>query len=334
VGLGYWGPNLARNVSASERFHLTALVDRDRSRLDRLSGTYPAARTHESLEEAVAVGDLDLVAIATPVSIHAGLAKIALAAGCHVLAEKPFTATLAEAREVMELADSVGCRTFVDHTFLFTGAVRELKQQIVSGELGDFHFVDSVRINLGLFQPDVDVLWDLAPHDLSILQHLIGRPPSAVRAIGAAHNPAGFVDDVHLHLDYGSSFGAHLHLSWLSPVKVRRMIFAGTRQFAIYDDLEPAEKIKYYDHGVEFDVRDLEARRKVLVSYRRGEMRAPAVPPGEALALEMTNVADAIEGKQEPVAPGSDGALVVAVLEAASRSLAANGDQVDVNAFE
>ena len=224
----------------------------------------------------------------------------------------------------------LGKQVFVDHTFLFTGAVQELKRLVTHGSVGKLLYVDSVRINLGLFQQDVDVIWDLAPHDLSILHHVIGRAPKTVAAMGSVHNPSGFADVAYLHLDYGDELTAHLHLSWLSPVKVRRMIFAGTQQSVIYDDLEPAEKIKIYDHGVDFDVKDAEARRRVLVSYRKGDMRAPNIAVTEALALELTNVAAVLRGSEPARAPGSDGAAVVRVLEAAQRSLKNNGAKVEV----
>jgi predicted dehydrogenase len=186
-------------------------------------------------------------------------------------------------------------------------------------------YVDSVRINLGLFQPDVDVLWDLAPHDLSILQHLLGRAPRTVTAMGTSHNPRGTVDVAYLHLDYGGGLTAHLHLSWLSPVKVRRMIIAGTKQSLIFDDLDQDTKIKLYDHGVAFDTTNLESRRQVLVSYRKGDMRAPAVVPSEALAIQVREIAAVLRGQAQPRSAGADGLAVVRILAAASRSLAAGG---------
>ena len=205
-----------------------------------------------------------------------------------------------------------------------------LKKQVASGGIGELLYIDSVRINLGLFQPDVDVVWDLAPHDLSILHHVVGQVPVSVRAMGSCHSPSGLADVAYLHLDYQGAVSAHLHLSWLSPVKVRRMIFAGTKQSIIYDDLEAAEKVKIYDHGVDFDVKDLEERRRVLVSYRKGDMRAPNVPATEALAVELADVAAVLRGQGGARASGADGAAVVRVLEAAQRSLAQGGALVPV----
>lgn len=335
VGLGYWGPNLARNLAASRDFTLAALCDKDVSRVERIGATYPAAARFTEVDELLRVTKPELVCIATPVESHAPLAKKALLAGAHVLVEKPLAPTSADCRDVLETAARVGRRVFVDHTFVFTGAVRELKRQVSGGHLGALLSIDGVRINLGLFQPDVDVIWDLAPHDLSILQAVIGKPPRAVRAMGSRHNPSGFADVAYLHLDYGDELTAHLHLSWMSPVKVRRMIFAGTRQSLIYDDLEPAEKVKIYDHGVEFDAvhprpDDLEARRQVLVSYRKGDMRAPNLPPREALAVELEEVGAVLRAEAISAASGEDGAAIVRVLEAAQRSLARDGSRVEV----
>lgn len=324
VGLGYWGPNLARNFSASGDFRLSGLCDANPARLKAAAALYPSAIATGSLDELLA-GKPDLVAIATPVSSHYELARRCLEAGSNVLVEKPFTATVEEGENLLALAEKAGRRIFVDHTFLFTGAVEELKRQVDSGNVGDLLYVDSVRINLGLFQPDIDVIWDLAPHDLSILQHIVGRPPRTVSAMGTSHNPSGTVDVAYLHLDYGDAMTAHLHVSWLSPVKVRRMIFAGTKQFMIFDDLDQDAKVKLYDQGVAFDVTDLESRRQVLVSYRKGDMRAPAVKPSEALAVQIRELANVLRQSGHPRATGKDGLVVVRMLEAASKSIHDSG---------
>jgi predicted dehydrogenase len=320
VGLGYWGPNLARNFSASGDFQLSGLCDANAARLKAAAALYPAATATENIDELLS-GQPDLVAIATPVSSHYELARRCLEAGSNVLVEKPLTATVEEGEKLLALAEKNGRKVFVDHTFLFTGAVDEIKRQVDSGNLGDILYVDSVRINLGLFQPDVDVIWDLAPHDLSILQYLVGRLPHTVSAMGTSHNPSGTVDVAYLHLDYGGGITAHLHVSWLSPVKVRRMIFAGTKQFLIFDDLDQDAKIKIYDQGVAFDVSDLESRRQVLVSYRKGDMRAPAIRANEALEVLMKEIAGTIRGSGLSRAPGAAGLDVVRILEAAGHSL-------------
>lgn len=324
VGLGYWGPNLARNFSASDEFRLAGLCDSNPVRLKKAAAHYPAATATENLDDLLATKP-DLVAIAIPVAAHYEVARRCLEAGCHVLVEKPFTETAAQGEKLLALARRVGRKVFVDHTFLFTSAVEEMKRQVESGSLGELLYVDSVRINLGLFQPDVDVIWDLAPHDLSILQHLLGRAPSTVAAMGGSHNPRGTVDVAYLHLNYGDGLAAHLHLSWLSPVKVRRMIFAGTKQSLIFDDLEQDTKIKLYDDGVAFDMSDLESRRQVLVSYRKGDMRAPAMPPSEALAVQVLELGKVLRSEGRPRATGEDGLAVVRILEAASLSLLDSG---------
>lgn len=324
VGLGYWGPNLARNFSASGDFRLSGLCDANPARLKTAAALYPSAVAVENIDDMLA-GKPDLVAIATPVSTHYELARRCLEAGSHVLVEKPFTATVEEGERLLALATKAGRSVFVDHTFLFTGAVEEMKRQVESRNLGDILYVDSVRINLGLFQPDVDVIWDLAPHDLSILQYILGRAPNTVSAMGSSHNPSETVDVAYLHLDYGDGMTAHLHLSWLSPVKVRRMIFAGTKQSLIFDDLDQEAKIKLYDHGVAFDVTDLESRRQMLVSYRKGDMMAPAVKASEALGVQIRELADALRQAGRPRATGEDGLMVVRMLEAASKSIRDSG---------
>jgi predicted dehydrogenase len=330
VGLGYWGPNLARNLAAAPEFELVALCDLDAARLARVGATYPAARRFTDVGELLRGAPPELLVIATPVATHHALAGAALRAGCHVLLEKPIAGTSAEAEDLVRLAAAAERQLLVDHTFLFTGAVAEIARLHHAGTLGELLYVDSVRIALGLFQPDVDVVWDLAPHDLSILQHVLRMTPRTVRALGSSHNPHGMTDVAYLHLEYASGLHAHLHVSWLSPVKIRRMILAGSRHSLIFDDLEPAEKIKLYDHGVSFDVSDLEARREVLISYRIGDMRAPALPVTEALAAEMRHVAAVLREGVAPLAPASAGVSIVRTLEAAGESLRRDGQPIAV----
>ena len=338
VGLGYWGPNLVRNLAASEAFELVAVCDRMPERLERLGRRFPQTQRFADAAEMLAKckpdSVPDLVVVCTPVATHHAIAKQALLAGSNVLVTKPMTSTAAQSRDLIETARKVGRRVFVDHTFLYTGAVNELKTQLDTGELGDLYFIDSVRINLGLFQPDVDVIYDLAPHDLSILHYLLGRAPKSVQAMGSCHSPSGFADVAYLHLDYGDALTAHLHVSWLSPAKVRRMILGGTRRSAIFDDLEQSEKVKIYDHGVAFDVNDVEARRQVLVSYRKGEMRAPAIKHDEALALEVQDLARALMTDGSSRIGAEAGLAVVQVLEAASQSLKRDGARVEIAQHE
>jgi predicted dehydrogenase len=330
VGLGYWGPNLLRNLHLSTDFELVAACDLDAKRLARASGHYPALRTYTSFDALLAETKPELVAIATPVASHHALAMTALRAGCHVLCEKPLAATSKEASEIVELAGRLDRKVFVDHTFTYTGAVRCIREHYEQGKLGELFYVDSVRINLGLFQPDVSVIWDLAPHDLSILQHVVQQKLVAVQANGTHHNPRQLVDVAYVTLRYESGLTAHLHLSWLSPVKVRRMIFSGTKSSLIYDDLEGAEKIKVYDHGVSFDVSDLETRAQVLVNYRRGDMRAPALDNREALGTEFSEIAASLRGRPATVAMAEDGLQVVRVLEAAEQSIQTGGPWINL----
>ena len=330
VGLGYWGPNLARNFQNSLDYELVGLVDSDPKRLERISTFYPWAKCSGSLGETIAETKPDLVAVATPVASHRSLVGLALEAGCHVLCEKPLASTTAEAAQMVEMADRLGRRLFVDHTFLYTAAVRAIHDHCKDGKLGQLFYVDSVRINLGLFQSDVDVVWDLAPHDLSVLDYIIGERVCSLQATGASHNPRGLSDVAYLSLEYESGVTAHLHLSWLSPVKVRRMIFSGTLSSVIYDDLEASEKIKIYDAGVTFDIGDFEARKRLQVNYRRGEMRAPAIDTKEALSLEITEIAASIRGDDIKLPDGEDGLAIVRILEACRRSMAAEGARVRI----
>ncbi len=325
IGLGYWGPNLVRNLQLSADFEVVGVCDVDEKRLARVASHYPGLSCFTEVDALLKEAKPDFLAIATPVGSHHSLVVTGLRAGCNILCEKPLAATVAEAAEIVELAGRLDRLVFVDHTFTYTAAVRSIREQYQQGQLGSLFYIDSVRINLGLFQPDVSVVWDLAPHDLSILQYVIGEKVTAVQANGTAHNPRNLVDVAYLGLRYASGLTANLHLSWLSPVKVRRMIFSGTKSSLIYDDLEMAEKIKIYDHGVSFDVLDLEKRSQVLVNYRRGEMRAPALDNREALAIEFSDIAARLRGQPSEAATAEDGFEVVKVLAAAERSIATDG---------
>ncbi len=329
VGLGYWGPNLARNlVQSAADYELVALCDSSPARLARLGSLYPSVAQFADVGDMLASANVDLVCVATPVASHHSIARAALNAGANVLCEKPLTSTVEEAEDLVQLARARGKRLFVDHTFAYTPAVRAIRAAYQQRVLGSLFYVDSVRINLGLFQADVDVVWDLAPHDLSILSYVLGERAVSVKATGSSHNPHGLTDVAYLTVGYEGGMEAHLHLSWLSPVKVRRMIFSGTDRSLIYDDLDASEKVRIYDHGVNFDVADVEARKRVLVSYRRGEMRAPALDTSEALAVELREIAAALRGESATVTTGDDGLEVVRVLRAAATSLANDGARV------
>lgn len=316
LGLGYWGPNLVRNFLAQPTVDDVLVHDLDPARMEqacrRFPGVRPVPQAARLLEEA------DAVVIATPLSTHHALALQALRAGCHVLVEKPFTESSAQAQELIAEAQARGLCLMVDHTFLYTGAVRKLKQLVETGELGRPLYFDSVRVNLGLFQHDTNVLWDLAPHDLSILDHLVTARPVAVQAVGARHYYE-HEDMVYLSVFYEDSFIAHFHVNWISPVKLRRILFAGERNMVLYDDMEPDEKIRIYDKGVE--LKQPEEIWQTLVSYRSGDMRAPRIENTEALALLAKDFLGAIAGDHEPVCPAEGGLRVVRMLEAAERSL-------------
>ncbi len=331
VGLGYWGPNLARNLHANQEYELVALCDQSEDRLKKLGALYPWAKTYTSADAMFKETPPELLVVATPVGSHKALTMAGLEASAHVLCEKPLAGSVAEVSEMLELAAKRDRRIFVDHTFIYTGAVRAIKKEIDAGRLGDLFYIDSVRINLGLFQPDVDVIWDLAPHDLSTLEYVLKSRVSSVQAIAQCNNPRGFSDVAYLHLEFETGLQAHLHLSWLSPVKVRRTIFSGTKSSLIFDDLEASEKVKIYDHGVSFDVTDLEQRKQVLVNYRRGDMHAPAINATEGLATELREIAAAIRGERADVATGEDGLAVVRTLEACKQSLAAGGTKVKIS---
>ena len=271
----------------------------------------------------------DLVAVATPVFSHFELGSLAIDAGCNVLMEKPLAASVTEAEALCALAARAGVRLFVDHTFTATPAVRCMADQYESGALGDVHYIDSVRINFGLFQPDIDVVWDLAVHDISIINFILREPIRTVQAIGASHNPQGTTDVAYITIMFESGTFAHIHVSWLSPVKVRRMLLSGSQSSVLYDDVEMAEKVKIYDAKVSFDLSSPANRRHLLVNYRRGDMMAPAIPNREALSLVVDEIAAAIRGEATQAQTGEDGLEVVRVLHAIGQSMAKEGIPVE-----
>jgi predicted dehydrogenase len=278
----------------------------------------------------IARDDLDAVVIATPLHTHHALAAAAIERGKHVLVEKPLAASTREAEALGELAEQRGVRLMVDHTFVYTGAVRKIRELVDAGQLGDLLYLDSVRVNLGLFQQDTNVIWDLAAHDLSIMDYLVDARPVAVSADGTAL--AGYdrenVAYVTVHFDNG--FLAHFHVNWLAPVKIRQMLVGGRQKMLVYDDTDPSEKVRVYDKGVDLDVKDDQARRQILVSYRTGDMHAPKLDRREALALVAQEFADAIAERRTPLTGAAAGIRVVSLLEAADRSLRAQGARIRV----
>jgi len=324
VGLGYWGPNLLRNFAAHPKCHLKWACDQKEALLEKARAHHPAITYTEKYEEMLSDNDLDLVLIATPTSSHFALAKAALAAGKHVFIEKPMCNTSKEADELNALAKEKGLMIFVDHTFAFAPAVERIQQAVQSEQLGKLLYFDSTRINLGIIQPDTNVLWDLAIHDLSIL-HTV-KPLFDVVEVSAHGNQyyGKHAEVGHLHLQYEDNFMASIHVSWLSPVKIRQTILAGSKAMVTYDDTEPSEKIRLYDKGI---VHDTEKPNPMLPTYRSGDVLIPALPPKETLFLEADDVLGCILEKRSPRVSGEDAAVLLRILEAANASLKTKATQ-------
>ncbi|HEY6046312.1 MAG TPA: Gfo/Idh/MocA family oxidoreductase [Pyrinomonadaceae bacterium] len=326
IGCGYWGPNLLRNFAENEAAQLRWICDLDETRLGAMGRRYPAARTTNDYRTLIADPELEAVAVVTPVATHFQIAKDALAAGKHVLMEKPLTATAREAEELIELAEKNRRVLMIDHTFVYTGAVRKMKEILKSGELGELLYFDSVRINLGLFQRDINVLWDLAPHDLSIMDYLIERQPEGVSAIGSCHIEPGIENIAYLMMQFADDFIAHFHFNWLAPVKIRRTLIAGARKMILYDDIEPTEKVRVYDKGVTANrIGDREADYQTLVSYRTGDVWAPKLDATEALRHVVAEFLNSIRERRRPLTDGEAGLRVVRILEAAQQSIKQGG---------
>ena len=329
VGYGYWGPNLARNVAETRGAALAAVSDLRPERLAIARARHPEARTSADAAELIDSTDVDAVAIATPVSSHFDLALRALRAGKHVLVEKPLTANADEGRRLIDEAERRGLRLQVDHTFAYTGAVRKIRELVRGGSLGQVYYYDSVRVNLGLFQHDVSVLWDLAVHDLAILDYVLGDHAEAVSATGTSHLPGQPANLAYLTLFFPERRVAHVHVNWLAPVKIRRTLIGGSEKMIVYDDLEPSEKVKVYDKGVTVSQRP-EGVYQMLIGYRTGDMWAPRLETAEALRVELDEFVHAIEVSGPPTTDGHAGLRVVEILEAATRSLGDRGRPVEL----
>jgi len=330
IGCGYWGPNLIRNFVEEPRAQLRWVCDLDVNKLESFRRRYPSVRTTTQCEEVLADPQVEAIAIATPVQTHHPLARAALRTGKHVLIEKPLADQAALAEDLVAQAQQYERILLVDHTFVYTSAVRYLKKLYEESLLGDLWYIDSVRINLGLFQHDVNVVWDLAPHDLSIVTHLIGKDPMTVQATGACHTGNHVEDVAYLTLDFGHNLIAHFHVNWLSPVKVRQMIFGGRGRMVIFNDLEPSEKLRIYDRGIEVKADNREGIHNLLVNYRSGDMWAPALDGTEALKVEIRHFLDCIEHGEKPITDGAAGLRVVKILEAAQMSIKAGGKRVAI----
>ncbi|GAB3493922.1 Gfo/Idh/MocA family protein [Amycolatopsis cihanbeyliensis] len=335
IGAGYWGPNLVRNAQATPGLRLEYLCDLDRERAGRVLGEYSTVRAGDSLEEVLGDPAVSAVAIATPAATHLKVAMAALEAGKHVLVEKPLATNLAEGRQLTAAAERRGLVLMLDHTYCYTPAVRHLRELIRSGGVGSIQYLDSVRINLGLVQPDVDVLWDLAPHDLSVFDAILpdGVRPVAVAAHGSDPIGAGRACVAHLTIRLSGGAMAHVHVNWLSPTKIRTMVIGGSRRTAVWDDLNPSQRLSIYDRGVEtYDPAELppEKREQTIVSYRVGEMVAPALTEQEALRAVMAEFAGSIRERRSPLTDGRSGLRVLALLEAATESLRSDGAFVEI----
>ena len=322
IGYGYWGPNIVRNFHLQEGSRVVTVCDNSLDALKRVRQTYPSMVVSSESRDLLTSSEIDAVAIVTPVATHYELAKTALEHGKHVFVEKPFTSTSAQAEELIDLADRTKLKIMVDHTFLFTGAVKQIERFICDGTLGKLYYYDSTRVNLGLLQHDVNVIWDLAAHDLAIMNYLIKEKPQAVVATGEQHLN-DLADIAFLTIYYPGNIIGHVNVNWLSPVKVRMTLIGGEKKMLIWNDLEADEKIKVYDKGVA--ITSGEARYQTLVSYRTGDMWAPRVEQVEALKIEAAYFVDCIRNDKKAFNDGVAGLEVVRMLEAADRSLQQKG---------
>ena len=327
IGYGYWGPNIVRNLQTVERAAVVAVADTNRAALERVSRLYPGVALTTSAADILRSPEVDAVAVITPVWTHYDLAKAALENGKHVFVGKPFTSSTAQAEELIELASRRNLKIMVDHTFLFSGAVRKIREVIDAGTLGPLYYFDSTRVNLGLFQHDVSVIWDLAPHDLSIMDHIMKEKPEALSATGANHLN-GHADMAYITIYFPCNVIAHINVNWLSPVKVRTTLIGGKERMLVWNDLEADEKIKIYDKGLE--ITNGESVYDLLVSYRSGDVHSPRCDQTEALKVELEYFADCIEQDRTPINDGEAGLRVVRLLEAADRSLKDRGKLVEV----
>jgi predicted dehydrogenase len=327
VGYGYWGPNIVRNLRSLEGCQVAAVCDQSPAAIKRVSQAHPDLPVTTNANDLLASTEIDAIAVVTPVCTHYDLAKAALENGKHVFVEKPFTATARQAETLIELADRKHLKIMVDHTFLFTGAVRKIRELIDDGVLGELYYYDSTRVNLGLFQHDVSVVWDLAPHDLSIMTFLIPEEPDAVIATGQSHLN-GLVDVAFLTVYFPGRTIAHINVNWLSPVKVRTTLLGGEKKMLVWNDLDADEKLKIYDKGVQ--VSNGQGLYELMVSYRSGDMWAPRVEQTEALRLELGHFIDCVTKDRTPINDGVAGLRVVRLLEAADRSLKERGREVQV----
>jgi predicted dehydrogenase len=329
IGYGYWGPNLVRNFAEADGYKLIALCDAKPERLAIVGRRYPGIKAISNWKDLIKDSSIDLIAIATPVSTHFELGMAALDAGKHVLLEKPMAMNVDQCERLIERAGTLRRTLMVDHTFVYTGAVRKMQELVATGSLGDIYYYDSVRVNLGLFQHDVNVIWDLAVHDLAIMDFVLTSRPIAVSATGVSHVPGGPENIAYLTMFFDNTLIAHIHVNWLAPVKIRRTLLGGSAKMIVYDDLEPSEKIKLYDRGITLNSNG-ESVYQMLVGYRTGDMLAPRLDTTEALKAETAHLLESLEHSTAPMTDGHAGLEVVRILEAATRSMHEHGQPVEL----
>ncbi|TXJ29655.1 MAG: Gfo/Idh/MocA family oxidoreductase [Chitinophagaceae bacterium] len=328
IGYGYWGQNIVRNFFNADHCRVCKVADQREDCRELFAKHYPSIEICTSAEEVIKDKSIDAIVIATPVSTHYALAKKALMEGKHVLVEKPMTSSVAEAKELVELAAQKELVLMVDHTFLYTGAVQKIKQLITGKVIGKARYFDSTRINLGLFQPDINVLWDLAAHDISILVYLMDEGPVSVHATGISHTRNGIENIAYMTLHYDTDFIAHFHCSWTSPVKIRQTLIGGDEKMIIYNDLEPTEKVRIYDTG--YKLKTEEDKKQILVDYRTGDVSIPKISSQEALSGVAADFIAAITTGKEPLANAASGLRVVQILEASQQSIKNKGQEVQI----
>lgn len=326
IGYGYWGPNITRNFNTVAGAKLYCICDSDEKARERAKIFYPHLKIVSNADEVIKSREIDAVAIVTPVFTHFKLAKKALLNGKHIFVEKPFTSTSRQAEELIFIAEKNKLKIMVDHTFIFTGAVRKIRNLIDDKTLGDLYYYDSTRVNLGLFQHDVNVIWDLAVHDIAIMDYLIDKKPIAISTVGCGHFRRGLEDIAYLTVYFDNNFIAHFNVNWLSPVKIRLTLIGGKNKMLLWNDLEVDEKIKIYDKGV--DIKTTEGVYNLLVDYRSGDMYAPKLEHKEALRTEIEHFIECIEDDKTPINDGYAGLRVVNILEASTRSLKNSGKMI------
>jgi predicted dehydrogenase len=338
IGYGYWGPNLVRNFAEGPGSEVAAVSDLRPDRLAKVKSRYPTVHTTTDYHELLDDSSIDAIAIVTPVSTHFDLARQALEAGKHVFVEKPLAEITAQASWLVEEARRRKKVLMVDHTFIYTSAVQKIRELVAGNHLGKIYYYDSVRVNLGLFQHDVNVLWDLAVHDLAIIDYVFdGLAPIALSATGMSHVPGEPENIAYLTLFFPENLIAHVHVNWLAPVKIRRTLLGGSKKMIVYDDVEPSEKVKVYDKGISLGVKggvseNPESVYRMLIHYRAGDMWAPQLEMTEALQAEVAHFIQCVEKGRQPISDGEAGLRVVRILEAAADSLSRRGSLVTLEA--